>query len=186
MGCGLHPPSWRESPGGSDLQGSAPCLHTRGRQSARTAVKLPWTLRESFAHCLRPPHQLLLPDMPVMLAMGVGVGDSGHRTISERPFILLFLPHSLALWQPDSKMGRFELTMNKSSGQNQLSRVQSGPFWKGRVLGPQLEINSPFSGFLGLGLSLAGKWPVPFAPWPGSLVSGGGPHVSPLVFWKPD
>lgn len=40
------------------------CLHTRGRQSARTRVKFP--------HCPPPPHQFVLPDMPVMLAVGSG------------------------------------------------------------------------------------------------------------------
>ena len=98
------------------------------------------------------PHRprLLLPHRSVILAVGVG----GRSQWESRYFQMLFHPafpltHSLALWQPDRKMGRFEFTVHQSGGPKPgvqgAERALLVPLlWKGRVLSPQLEISSPF------------------------------------------
>lgn len=100
------------------------------------------------------PSPALSPTSPASYECHPCSGGGGRSQWESHCFQMLFRPafpltHSLALWQPDRKMGRFEFTVPQSGGPKPgvqgAERALLVPLlWKGRVLSPQLEINSPF------------------------------------------
>lgn len=110
-GCSLRLPSGRREPWWLSPAGKCPIFpDTRGCQSARSGVKVQWTL------WLRLPHTIPLP--PTQYACHPfcpGGRDSRNLIISHCPFILAFpLTHRLGAQQ---KAGQFELTVDKFCGQ---------------------------------------------------------------------
>ena len=126
-GRGLHPPSWWR-PEGSALLGSA-LVFTPG------GTRVPEQELHCSGHCGTQtflPHcpRLLLPRMSVILAVGVGVGHSGNRTVSKCSSVLLFpSPTAWLCGSQTEKWAGLNSQCLNPVVQNQVSRVQRGPFW---------------------------------------------------------
>lgn len=105
-------------------------------------------------HCGTQTFPTLSPTSPASYECHPCSGGEGRSQWELHYFQMLFHPafpltHSLALWQPDRKMGQFEFTVHQSGGPKPgvqgAERALLVPLlWKGRVLSPQLEISSPF------------------------------------------
>lgn len=142
-----------ENPGSSTLLGGAPSVLTVG------GAKAPELELSCSGHCRNKtsPHCTpLLPDVCHPSCLGK---DSRNCTVFRCPFILAFpLTCSLASWQPDRKMGHFELTVNKFCGQKPGVQSVKRALPEGRSLDlPQWEGSSPFLSPSRAGSSLGWK-----------------------------